>query len=258
MDSLTFRLEKVVKSKEDYEDFEGPLDLILYLLSRNRIEIKDIKLTEILDQYLEYLDKMQELDLDIASDFVAMAAHLMYLKTRMLLSADDSEVNEEMELLIRSLEERSRMIEYRKMQLGAEYLRRHADVGMKIFVKEPEKPVIDSTYPYVHSPSELTDAILQVRQRAKSKFPPPVSTFRGIIEKEPFPISVKITELVQKFIFAPVLRLKQLISGCKSRSEIIATFLAILELCRENRTSIERNGDDYEIIRVSEAESGNI
>jgi len=257
MDALTFHLEKVVKTKEDYEDFEGPLDLILYLLSKNRIEIKDIKISDILDQYLEHLSIMEKLDLEAVSEFAAMAAHLMYLKTRMLLSVDDSETAEEMEQLIKSLEERSRMIEYRKMQLGVGYLIEHADVGSNIFTKEPIRIDVDRSYPYVHDPAELPAAIAQIRLRTRRKLPPPVSSFKGIVGKEPFPVSIKISELLQRFIFAPIAKLRQLISSCKSRSEIIATFLAILELCKENKAEIEQRQDDFEITCVVGEEGAN-
>ncbi|MGI6577591.1 MAG: segregation and condensation protein A [Eubacteriales bacterium] len=251
METPTFHLEKVIKSKEEYEDFEGPLDLILFLLSRNKIEIKDIKIAEILDQYLEYLGEMEKLDLEIASEFVAMASHLLYLKTRMLLSIDDSEVNEEMENLIKSLEERSRMIEYQNMRLGVEYLSERADVGRDIFVKNPQPIEIDKTYPYTHDPEELPEAILQIKKRTRRKLPPPVSSFHGIVGKEAFPVSVKITELLQQFIFRPVAKLKQLIVGCKSRSEIVATFLAVLELCKGKKAHIRSDAEDYEICYVS-------
>ena len=85
MDNPIFKLEKVVQSKaaEPLEDFEGPLDLILFLLSKNKIEIQDIPIALILDQYLEYLEKRQQMDLEVASEFVTMATHLMYIKTRM-------------------------------------------------------------------------------------------------------------------------------------------------------------------------------
>jgi len=257
MDAITFRLEKVVKNKEDYEDFEGPLDLILYLLSKNKIEIKDIKISDILEQYLEHLRIMEQLDLEAASDFAAMAAHLMYLKTRMLLSIDDREVVEEMEQLIKSLEERSRMIEYRNMQLGVGYLTEHADIGSSIFVKDPERIEIDRTYPYTHDPSELPAAIAQIRLRTSRKLPPPVTSFKGIVGKEPFPVSNKISELLQRFIFAPIAKLRQLISNCKSRSEIVATFLAILELCKENRANVEQDTDDFIVTCIADGESAN-
>ena len=89
MQNLTFKLNGIVKGKNEQENFEGPLNLILQLLSKNKIEIRDIQIALILDQYLEYLDKMEQMDLDIASEFVTMAAHLVYIKTRMLLDSED-------------------------------------------------------------------------------------------------------------------------------------------------------------------------
>ena len=93
------------KGDETLQDFEGPLDLILFLLSKNKIEIQDIPIALILDQYLAYLEKRQQMDLEVASEFVTMAAHLMYIKTRMLLSIEDEEAQNEMDELIKSLEE---------------------------------------------------------------------------------------------------------------------------------------------------------
>ena len=109
MDSPVFKLEKVVHSRtEELQDFEGPLDLILFLLGKNKMEIQDISISLICDQYLAWLDRRQQLDLEVASEFAAMASHLVYLKTRMLLSIEDEEAKSEMEALIQSLEERRR------------------------------------------------------------------------------------------------------------------------------------------------------
>ena len=110
MNTPIFQLEHVVKIKEEdaLENFVGPLDLILYLLSKNKIAIQDIKIADLLDQYLAYIEQCQTMDLEVASEFVAMAAHLVYIKTRMLLSIEDEEAKSEMDQLIRSLEERQR------------------------------------------------------------------------------------------------------------------------------------------------------
>mgnify|MGYP005978031519 FL=1 len=110
MDHPIFKLEKVVQPKtgETLEDFEGPLDLILFLLNKNKIEIQDIPIALILDQYLAYLEQRKQMDLEVASEFVTMAAHLMYIKTRMLLSIEDKEAQSEMDALIQSLAERQR------------------------------------------------------------------------------------------------------------------------------------------------------
>ena len=110
MDNPIFKLEGVVheRSAETLQDFEGPLDLILFLLSKNKIEIQDIPIALILEQYLAYLEQRKQLDLEVASEFITMAAHLMYIKTRMLLSIEDEEAQNEMEQLIQSLKERQR------------------------------------------------------------------------------------------------------------------------------------------------------
>ena len=98
MENPVFKLEKVVHDRsEELQDFEGPLDLILFLLGKNKMEIQDISISLICDQYLAWLAARQSMDLEVASEFVAMASHLVYLKTRMLLSIEDEEAKSEME-----------------------------------------------------------------------------------------------------------------------------------------------------------------
>ena len=106
MENPTFHLEGVVKSREETQDFEGPLSLILMLLQKNKIEIRDISISEILDQYLAYLAEMERMDLEVASEFVQMAAYLLYIKTRTLLAVEE-EVTE-LEQLMTSLEKAPR------------------------------------------------------------------------------------------------------------------------------------------------------
>ena len=124
MEEPRYHLESVVKSHADTaEDFDGPLDVILLLLSKNKIEIQDISITSILEQYLEYLNEMKRMDMEIASEFIAMASHLMYIKTKMLLSvSDQQEALSEMELLIQSLEQRQRKEAYEQIKIAVEAL----------------------------------------------------------------------------------------------------------------------------------------
>ena len=137
MDNPIFKLEKVVQTRaaESMEDFEGPLDLILFLLSKNKIEIQDIPIALILDQYLEYLEKRQQMDLEVASEFVTMASHLMYIKTRMLLSIEDEEAQSEMDALIQSLQDRQRGECYQKIRKLTEKLGPMSEFGPNIFTK---------------------------------------------------------------------------------------------------------------------------
>ena len=106
MEQPRYHLEGIVHTRaETPEDFDGPLDVIFLLLSKNKIEIQDVSISAILEQYLAYLDEMKRMDVEIASEFTAMASHLMLIKTKMLLSAaEQEEAMSEMELLIQSLD----------------------------------------------------------------------------------------------------------------------------------------------------------
>ena len=110
MSQPQYRLEGIVHTRsETLEDFEGPLDVIFLLLSKNKIEIQDVSITAILEQYLAYLEEIKRLDMEIASEFITMASHLMLIKTKMLLSAaEQAEAESELDLLRQSLMERKR------------------------------------------------------------------------------------------------------------------------------------------------------
>ena len=112
MSEPQYRLEGIVHTRTEVrEDFEGPLDVIFLLLSKNKIEIQDVSITAILEQYLAYLDEMKRLDMEIASEFITMASHLMLIKTKMLLSAaEQQEAEDELDLLRQGLIERRRQI----------------------------------------------------------------------------------------------------------------------------------------------------
>ena len=138
MDGPVYKLEQVVHSKEGMEDFEGPLDLILFLLSKNKIEIQDIPIALILDQYLAYLALRQQMDLEVASEFITMAAQLMFIKTRMLLSIEDEEAQSEMEQLVKALEERRSSENYAKIKYITTQLGAMGEFGRSILVKNPE------------------------------------------------------------------------------------------------------------------------
>ena len=138
MDEPVYKLEHVVHSREGMEDFEGPLDLILFLLGKNKIEIQDIPIALILEQYLAYLELRQQMDLEVASEFVAMAAQLMFIKTRMLLSLEDAEAKSEMEQLVKALEERRSSENYAKIKFVTARLSEMGEFGRSILLKNPE------------------------------------------------------------------------------------------------------------------------
>ena len=183
-----YHLEGVVKAKEEsMEDFVGPLDLILHLLSKNKLEIKDIQISLILDQYLEWMNQRRKLDLEVASEFVTMASHLIYIKTRMLLSVRDEEAMSEMEQLIATLEAHQRNENYLKIKAVVPALDTCYQIGRDYLTKVPETVQPDKVYRYVHDKEDLLHAMSAVLDRADNKLPPPVSAFQGIVGREPYP-----------------------------------------------------------------------
>ncbi len=236
MEAPIYHLEGVVKAKEEnMEDFVGPLDLILHLLSKNKLEIKDIQISLILDQYMDWMNQRRELDLEVASDFVTMASHLVYIKTRMLLSIHDEEAMSEMEQLIASLEAHQRSEDYLKVKAVVPALDGRYQIGRDYLTKVPEAVQPDRVYRYVHDKGDLLKAMNAVLGRLDNKLPPPVSAFQGIVGREPYPVADKAGEIIKRLITFGVTRFRALFKGSRSRSEVVATFLAVLELCKARR-----------------------
>jgi segregation and condensation protein A len=248
LDSPIYHLEGVVKAKaEDMEDFVGPLDLILHLLSKNKMEIKDIQISLILEQYLQWLDTRKELDLEVASEFVTMASHLVYIKTRMLLSLHDEEAMSEMEQLIATLEAHQRNENYLKIKEIVPALDDRYRYGVDFMAKVPEPLQPDRDYHYVHDKKDLLRAMSAVLDRMDHKLPPPVSAFQGIVGREPYPVADKAGEILRRLILFGVTRFRALFRGNRSRSEIVATFLAVLELCKAHRVYLAGTEEDCTI-----------
>ena len=243
-----YRLEGIVHTKsEEMEDFEGPLDVIFELLSKNKIEIKDVSITAILEQYTAYLDEMKRLDMEIASEFITMASHLMLIKTKMLLSeAERLEAESELESLRKSLAERERKEAIEAIRTAVLFLEPRNEIGRNTFVKQPEPLKKDKSYRYRHEPEDLLKALDAITERSAKMLPPPTVNFKGIVGKEPYPVGKKAAQVVRRLIQHGILRLKNLFRGNRSRSEIVATFLAVLELCKTNSVSLEDdiNGDN--------------
>ena len=236
MEAPIYRLEGVVKAKEEtMEDFVGPLDLILHLLSKNKLEIKDIQIALILDQYMEWMNQRREMDLEVASDFVTMASHLVYIKTRMLLAIHDEEALSEMEQLIATLEAHQRNENYLKIKAVIPALDGRHQVGRDYLTKVPEAIQPDRSYRYVHDKSDLLRAMNAVLGRLDHKLPPAMSAFQGIVGREPYPVADKAGEIVRRLVRFGVTRFRALFKGSRSRSEVVATFLAVLELCKARR-----------------------
>ena len=236
-----YKLEGIIHTQtEDREDFQGPLDVIFLLLSKNKIEIQDVSITAILEQYLAYLDEMKRMDMQIASEFITMASHLMLIKTKMLLSAaEQAEAESELDLLRQSLIERRRKEAMEQIRSAVAQLEPRNEIGRCLFTKEPEPLRKDSTYRYKHNVLDLLRALDTIAERNQRQLPPPTANFKGIVAKEPYPVTRKAGEVLRQLVLRGVERLKSLFRGNKSRSESVATFLAILEVCKTNSVVLE-------------------
>jgi len=246
MENPNFFLEGVVKGKNEYQDFDGPLSLILMLLQKNKIEIRDISISDILDQYLAYLDEMQSLDLEIASEFVQMASHLLYIKTKTLLSGEDEEVSE-LELLMASLEQLKCKDIFSAVQKITPELKKASELGLLYYAKMPE-PLPDSAkeYKYKHEPVDLLKALYSVYSRGGKTPANEESISNAIPHRIVFSVRDKGRQIVE-LLRSCDLKLGEIYKTCHSRSELVATFVAVLELCSMGSISIKHEGEDYSL-----------
>ncbi len=251
MEQPQYRLEGIVRTRtEEMEDFNGPLDVIFLLLSKNKIEIQDVSITAILEQYLAYLDEMKRLDMEIASEFITMASHLMLIKTKMLLSAaEQAEAESELDLLRQSLIERQRKEAIEQIRVAIGFLEPRNEIGRCLFTKDPEPLRKDQTYRYQHVPADLLRALDTISERSQRQLPPPTVNFMGIVGKERYPVTRKAGEILRLLVLRGVERLKNLFKGNKSRSEVVATFISVLELCKSGSIFLEGDAgsDDLEV-----------
>ncbi|MCL2152115.1 MAG: segregation/condensation protein A [Oscillospiraceae bacterium] len=230
MEIPVFRLEGIVKTTDETTDFEGPLELILHLLSKNKIEIRDISISLILEQYQEFLEEMAELDLYIASEFVAMASHLTYIKTKMMLSRDE-EVTE-LEQLIASLEQLQWSDVYLRIKSVAQTLSgMYAQNGVMI-AGPPEYWVPDAEYRYIHESNDLLEAIYRVVGRDNALVGSINQQEAAYPRRIAFSIPEKIVEIIETLKQHGSMSVIELLYKSGSRPELIATLIAILELCR--------------------------
>ena len=233
MENPVFKLEKVVRSKsEEMQDFEGPLDLILFLLSKNKMEIQDISISLICGQYIEWLERRQKMDLEVASEFVTMASHLVFIKTRMLLSMEDEEAQSEMDALIQSLEERRRNENYMRIKALTVQFSAMGEFGRNIVTRNPEPMEHGKVLEYQHEPADLLRAMTEIQNRTERALPPSQDVFHEIVCHEPYPVASKAREILTRLKEQGITRFRLLFRGNRSRSEVVATFLAVLELCR--------------------------
>lgn len=215
-------------------DFEGPLDLLLYLVQKNKLNIYDIPIRELLEQYLSAIQTMQEQDMEVATEFLDMAARLVQIKSAMLLPK-----HEEGEELRQQLT--GELIEY---QLCQEAARRMTPlyIGGELFVREPAEVEPDYTYRRTHPASVLLEAYFAAAGRGQRKLPPPPQAFHSIVAKKIVSVSSKIVFVLRKLRVGKSVSYQSLYSTARNKSELVATFLAVLELIKGKRIQVDGEG----------------
>lgn len=230
MEKLSYKLEV----------FEGPLDLLLYLISKNKLNIYDIPVAELLEQYMEHIDMMRLENMDISSEFLTMASRLVYIKTAMLMPR-----KEEAEELKKELS--GELIEYQLCKQMAGKLAEQASFDG--FTRKEMKIDHDTTYSRVHSPSELLKAYINAVGRGMRRKPPSKENFRAIVGKKIVSVTERIGYVLKKIYKSHRLKFSALFEHAESRSELIATFLAVLDLIRSRKVNI----DDNEVMTINES-----
>ncbi len=222
MNELNFRLEV----------FEGPLDLLLHLISKNKVNIFNIPISLITTQYMEYLNYMEEMSLDISSEFITMAAKLLYIKSRVLLPQYDEEEEEEdpRQELILSL------AEYKKYKdISSFFDDRKAICDYIYFRETSQTDSFKSDAEFEALPiDKLTMAFSAVMERFEKSLPPSKYMFSGIVGREPVSVKSKVKSIRSRLQVSGQVEFDSLFDTVESRSEIVAIFLAILEMVRND------------------------
>ncbi len=228
------------------ENFEGPFDLLFHLIEKNQFNIYDIPINIITDQYMEYLFAMQEMDLEIASEFLVMASTLLHIKSRMLLpSRKEEEQHEEdprEELVLR-------LLEYRKFKDFSQVLRQRETVWARVWWKLPEVISFtrkDEVLELV--PEELKRVYTELLEKNRRKMNPDTSGMNRIIQHEKVSMKSKMREIIRELIRRGRFKFSELFSfRTKSRTDVVTGFMAVLELARMRKLRLEQRRSFGEI-----------
>lgn len=218
--------------------FEGPLDLLLTLLSKNKVSIYDVSISELLDQYMEHIRAMQELDMEVASEFLDMAARLVYLKTVSLLPKHEEEKELREQLA-------GELMEYQLCrQMACELA---MSFSFDRIVRKPIDLPIDHTYRRHHTPQEILQAYLSAAGRGKRFQPPPAESFDGIVTHPIVSVTSQIIFVLRRLWKRGSVQWSRLFAEKHEKSERVAAFLAVLELVKGKRIRVEGEGSSATI-----------
>ena len=234
MDTLLYKLDS----------FEGPLDLLLHLISKNKVSIYDIPIVEITAQYLDAISGIEESQLENTSEFLVMAAQLLYIKSKMLLPKNEEEDEEDpREDLAR------RLLEYQQYKEASNELRKTEFATRYMFFK-PEEDIKFPTpaYDREHSVSELIDAFGSILQRKIRTIKPEKRAFSGIVGREKVSVSAMTERVLERLKKTKKMSFLSAFEGAKSKPELVAIFLAILELVSRNKITADFNEKENDFI----------
>lgn len=236
MEKLQYRLEV----------FEGPLDMLLALIAKNKINIYEIPIAELLDQYLEQIDLMREENLDVASEFLEMAARLVHIKTVSLLPRHEEDEDPRLELT-------GQLLEYQQCKRAAAALLER--LTFDTVVRGAEELPADHLYKRVHEPREILQALVSAWGKGKSLLPPKPESFSAIVSRKIVSVTSQVVFILRKLWKRKTIPYHALFAGKQDRSERVAAFLAVLELVKSRRIRVEGEGDDSEVKLLKGRES---
>ena len=240
--------------KYKLETFEGPLDLLLTLIQKNKVSIYDIPIVEITDQYLKAIENIEDAMLDNTGEFVVMAAHLLYIKSKMLLPKpeDDEEEDPREELA-------QRLAEYQKFKEASLELRKNEFSSRFMVFRDEEKikfPIPE--YDRQHDIQALLDAFNSIMQRKIRTEKPQKRAFSGIVGREKVSVDDMVEKICKRIHKRRKLEFKSLFLEEDSKPEMIATFLAVLEMIKANRLFATYDENEKDFILTTENSKGDI
>jgi len=212
--------------------FEGPLDLLLHLIREQQIDIYDIPVAQITDQYMEYLTLMESLDLEVAGEFLVMAATLLEIKSRMLLSPEESASDEEEEGPDPRAELVERLLEYERYKMAAETFRQWEELRQRVFSRQAVEMEAIDFEPYLSLVPLTPEALVEALQKLLEEVGAGAEEVTTI-QREKITLRMKMGEIWRKVLSSPQgMSFRELFSPYAARVEVIVAFLALLELLR--------------------------
>ena len=226
MDTITYRLDQ----------FEGPLDLLLTLIQKNKVSITDIPISLICDQYMEYITEAQSLDMDIAAEFIVMASELMLIKSKMLLPREDDGEDDPRATLTDAL------LRYQQAKEAAAKLTPLYAYYSGRMVKDTDEISIDKTYVHDHDVTSLLAAMRRIIAYNNALEKAATTTFTPMISKPIIPVEIKIVSILRTIEKRGIATLEELIIDEVTLPDLIASFLGVLELVKIRKLLVQTDG----------------